>query len=345
MTQTKEERPLVTFALFAYNQEKYIREAVEGAFSQTYEPLEIILSDDCSSDRTFEIMQEMAAEYKGPHKIVLNRNSKNLGTIDHLLSVAHKARGELLIVAAGDDVSLPARCQRLVAGWMQARAGALYSDCATIDSSGALISPHHRVAPSTLIQRIFSDSSLPQRYDGLVRNIPGYSAAYSTKVLQALPPCENGALNEDALTTMVFNILGLPIYHVEEPLLEYRYAESSVSSHFYASSVQSIISDEKKKIAFARSSRKFYPYLVGIIDKIYPISTETETIKKGLRTNYRLSEILSEVGGRNFVGRLKLLRDCETSSEIRIVITRLAGLFLFASLKKLVGSVNPAGNR
>ena len=44
------DRPLVTFALFAYNQEKYIREAVEGAFAQTYAPLEIILSDDCSTD-------------------------------------------------------------------------------------------------------------------------------------------------------------------------------------------------------------------------------------------------------------------------------------------------------
>ena len=39
MTQEKvKERPRVTFALFAYNQEKYIREAIVGAFSQTYEP-------------------------------------------------------------------------------------------------------------------------------------------------------------------------------------------------------------------------------------------------------------------------------------------------------------------
>jgi hypothetical protein len=45
MTSTPDEmpdnvtdRPLVTFALFAYNQEKYIREAVVGAFAQTYEP-------------------------------------------------------------------------------------------------------------------------------------------------------------------------------------------------------------------------------------------------------------------------------------------------------------------
>ena len=71
------DRPLITFALFAYNQERFIREAVAGAFSQTYSPLEIILSDDCSSDRTFEIIQEMTAGYEGPHKVILNRNEKN----------------------------------------------------------------------------------------------------------------------------------------------------------------------------------------------------------------------------------------------------------------------------
>ena len=39
MPDNATDRPLVTFALFAYNQEDYIREAVEGAFAQTYEPL------------------------------------------------------------------------------------------------------------------------------------------------------------------------------------------------------------------------------------------------------------------------------------------------------------------
>ena len=49
-------RPLITFALMAYNQEQLIEEAVAGALAQTYSPLEIILSDDCSTDRTFSIM-------------------------------------------------------------------------------------------------------------------------------------------------------------------------------------------------------------------------------------------------------------------------------------------------
>ena len=56
-------KPLLTFALAALNQERFIREAVEAAFAQTYSPLEIILSDDCSDDRTFDIIREMAAAY------------------------------------------------------------------------------------------------------------------------------------------------------------------------------------------------------------------------------------------------------------------------------------------
>lgn len=78
-----QERSLISFALLAYKQEQYIREAVEGAFSQTYSPLEIILSDDCSPDRTFDIIQEMAAKYTGPHKVVLNRNPQNFGIGAH----------------------------------------------------------------------------------------------------------------------------------------------------------------------------------------------------------------------------------------------------------------------
>ena len=70
------DRPLVTFVILSYNEERFIREGIQGAFSQTYSPLEIIISDDCSTDRTFEIIQEEVEGYKGPHKVVLNRNER-----------------------------------------------------------------------------------------------------------------------------------------------------------------------------------------------------------------------------------------------------------------------------
>ena len=109
--------PLVSFVIIAYNQEHYVVEAVAAAFAQTYSPLEIILSDDCSGDSTFEIMQRAAAEYKGPHRVVLNRNSSNLNIGGHVNAVAALATGELVVLAAGDDISVPTRTQVLVKHW------------------------------------------------------------------------------------------------------------------------------------------------------------------------------------------------------------------------------------
>lgn len=112
------ERPLISFALFSYNQEKFIEDAVLGAFAQTYSPLEIILSDDGSSDRTFEIMKRMANEYRGPHTIILNRNEPNIGIIPHVNKVVMElSRSELIVVAAGDDISLPERTMTLWEAW------------------------------------------------------------------------------------------------------------------------------------------------------------------------------------------------------------------------------------
>src|SRR5689334_14047932 len=77
-------KPLLTFAVAGFNQEPFVEEAVKAAFAQTYSPLEIILSDDCSKDRTFEIMREMAASYRGPHRVVLNRNPVQRSIGGHL---------------------------------------------------------------------------------------------------------------------------------------------------------------------------------------------------------------------------------------------------------------------
>ena len=114
-------QPLVTFALFAYNQEKYIREAVEGAFSQTYAPMEIILSDDSSSDRTFDIMKELASSYQGPHTIRCNRNTPNLGIARHVNLINEMAQGELIVVAAGDDISVPERTATIVNAYLNSK--------------------------------------------------------------------------------------------------------------------------------------------------------------------------------------------------------------------------------
>jgi glycosyltransferase involved in cell wall biosynthesis len=97
-----------------YNQEKFIRDAIKSAFSQDHEGLEIILSDDCSTDGTYEIMQTQIRDYHGTHTIVLNKNPCNLGIVHHVNYLFELARSDLLIFFHGDDVSVPTRAKQVV---------------------------------------------------------------------------------------------------------------------------------------------------------------------------------------------------------------------------------------
>ena len=101
--------PLVSLVIPFYNQEIFVEDAVKGALSQTYENLEIILSDDCSPDGTFEQIKKWTKDYKGPHKIIINRNKQNLGLVRHNKLLFELAHGKYLFLNGGDDSSLPNR--------------------------------------------------------------------------------------------------------------------------------------------------------------------------------------------------------------------------------------------
>lgn len=194
-----EERPLVTFALFAYNQERFIREAVEGALSQTYSPLQIILSDDCSTDRTFEIMQEMVEGYSGPHEILLNKNEENLGVSNHVNKLTQIAKGQLIVAAAGDDISLPDRVDVIVRAWIvNDKPVALCSNAIYIDEAGETLSKgfgwwpaglpeEHEAVEVSLIRFLFKEEC----------GLYGCAEAWSKALFDYFGPLPSELLGED----------------------------------------------------------------------------------------------------------------------------------------------------
>jgi glycosyltransferase involved in cell wall biosynthesis len=109
--------PRITLVLLCYNQRHCIQHAVQSCFAQVGEPIEILLSDDASTDGGFELMQSMAALYRGPHTVRLRRNERNLGIGEHYNRAIADSTGQLLVTAAGDDISLPQRVQALAAAW------------------------------------------------------------------------------------------------------------------------------------------------------------------------------------------------------------------------------------
>ena len=166
---TEPDRPLVTFALFAYNQEKYIREAVEGAFAQTYQPLEIILSDDCSSDRTFEIMQEMAAAYEGPHEVRVRQSVVNKRLAGHISDVLEESRGDIISWAAGDDIAKANRTTLFVSKILECDDYVgVHSNIEEIDTNGNFIRHrnHTKEQANICLDRVtaFGDSVITQSH-------------------------------------------------------------------------------------------------------------------------------------------------------------------------------------
>ena len=90
------------------------------------------------SDRTFDIVQQTVAAYKGPHSVRLNRNDTNLGIGGNVNRMMELCRGELVVVAAGDDISLPTRTEVTWQAWEQfgRRPTSVCSSYRTISADG-----------------------------------------------------------------------------------------------------------------------------------------------------------------------------------------------------------------
>lgn len=133
--------PTITIFLFAYNQESFIEEACLSILAQDYKsPIEIIFSDDCSQDRTFDIMTQIASSYEGIHNIVLNQNKKNLGLIGHVNLSYKLSKGDLIFAAAGDDISLPERVSKTIEIYCSSKKNpmSIYSSVYEIDKNSKL---------------------------------------------------------------------------------------------------------------------------------------------------------------------------------------------------------------
>ena len=106
-----------TLFLFAYNQADTIVEAAMSCLGQVCEPIEIVFSDDASTDDTFAKLVQIADQYSGPHTVSVRHNATNLGIAGHYNQAVACAQSDLIIVAAGDDLSEPHRVKAVLEAW------------------------------------------------------------------------------------------------------------------------------------------------------------------------------------------------------------------------------------
>lgn len=96
--------PLVSVLMTAYNREDYIANAIESVLESTYENFELIIVDDCSTDRTLEIAKGYEAKDK---RIKVYKNETNLGDYPNRNKVASYAQGKYLKYCDSDEELYP----------------------------------------------------------------------------------------------------------------------------------------------------------------------------------------------------------------------------------------------
>ena len=94
--------PLVSIVMIAYNVDNYIAEAIESVLSQQVSfPYELVVGEDCSTDKTLQIALKYQSEHPGVIRVL--QREKNLGLTPNCVDTHNHCRGKYIALLDGDD--------------------------------------------------------------------------------------------------------------------------------------------------------------------------------------------------------------------------------------------------
>lgn len=96
--------PKVSILIPVFNREKFIGECIESALAQTFTNIEVVVVDNASTDRTWEICQQFAVKDK---RVRTFRNDTNIGPVRNWLRCVDEAQGEFGKILFSDDLMFP----------------------------------------------------------------------------------------------------------------------------------------------------------------------------------------------------------------------------------------------
>ena len=95
---------IVSVCMITYGQDKYIRQSIKGILMQKVGfDIELIIADDCSTDKTQEIVQDIIRNHPNGQWIKYTRHSQNKGMLDNLIWALGQCRGKYIALCEGDD--------------------------------------------------------------------------------------------------------------------------------------------------------------------------------------------------------------------------------------------------
>lgn len=205
-------QPLISIALATHNAGAYLQDQMASLLAQTYPDIEIVVSDDASSDGTYEWLCEQA---RSDARIRVLPPLPRAGFNGNFLRCFRACRGDLISPCDQDDRWSADKTAKLAAACPPG--GIVYCDSRFIDETGQPFAGGK--SRMSAIKRMGDDPPLLALLQG--NGISGHAMMFDRDLLDRLPDIPDAAFF-DWWMALVASAQGRPLKYLDEPLVDYR---------------------------------------------------------------------------------------------------------------------------
>ncbi len=218
-------QPKVSVIIPTYNREKFIAECIQSALTQSYANIEIIVSDNASTDRTWDICQEIA---KQDQRVVLVRNETNIGPVRNWIEGIKKASGEYCKILFSDDGLKPDCLEIMVPKLAPDDVGFVYCAAqigATSDTAARVeyqLPSSSRITPATFTELLIAGKAPVSPGAVLLRTADIRKNLHTTFPTSVERPYARNGAGPDAMIMLLTSRDYPAIEHISTPLVFFR---------------------------------------------------------------------------------------------------------------------------